>query len=392
MANARLRLLLVVVGLFAVGVLVWLQPWRGALVQRPRPSPADFESGAVEMLLPRGDQVVSVEWEPDGQALLVGAQYALRLARWDLRTGRAQVLFDGPTHGVVLRYVGTNQVIGNLGGNGWLGETRLISFPAGDVRGVEVSQDLMCPVSAVRGVRLHDRRSGERVRDLDPSPKTVFGASFSSDGTRLAVVTRGGGGRDVSVFDVESGKRLATAEGEAPVLLAADGSSLVCAADVVDGYALTRLGMPDLEPAWRLQVPDWPRVLASSAQGVLACGLRNGQILLVDRQGRLLRTLKGHWLAVTTMAFSSDGSLLASGSADGSTRLWSVGSGRELARLMVVEDGDWMAAARTGALVGTPAALARVSLKVGGEWLPLDAFEGLVQQRLPLRPGPEPEG
>lgn len=51
-----------------------------------------------------------------------------------------------------------------------------------------------------------------------------------------------------------------------------------------------------------------------------------------------------------------------------------------------------MAAAPTGSLVGTPGALAEVSLKVQGEWLPLDAVAGLVQQRLPLRPGPEPEG
>lgn len=391
MAAARLRLLLVLVGLCAVGVVVWLEPWQGAPARRSRPSPADFESGAVELLLPRDSGgIASVEWEPDGQGLLVGARYAMRLARWDMRTGRAQVLFDVPGDG--LRYLGATRVVGT----GPLRLPKDVQVTQPDERfnlwNVEVGGDLLAPVGQVPGLSLHDLESWKQVRELDPAVETVFGASFSGHGTRLAAVVRGDSGRDVLVYDVESGKRLATADGEAPVLLAADGASLVCGADIADGYALTLLRMPDLEPAWRLRVPDWPRVLASSPQGVLACGLRNGQILLIDPQGRLLRTLKGHWLEVTTLAFSSDGSLLASGSGDGSARLWSVGSGREQARLMVVNGGHWVAAAPTGAMVGTPGALAEVSLKVQGEWLPLDAFEGLVQQRLPLRPGPEPEG
>jgi len=40
--------------------------------------------------------------------------------------------------------------------------------------------------------------------------------------------------------------------------------------------------------------------------------------------GRLLRTLQGHLETVTGVAFSSEGTLLASGSRDGTVRLWGV--------------------------------------------------------------------
>lgn len=44
--------------------------------------------------------------------------------------------------------------------------------------------------------------------------------------------------------------------------------------------------------------------------------------------GKARRTLKGHDLAVTSLAFSADASLLASGSGNASIVLWDVQTGR----------------------------------------------------------------
>jgi WD40 repeat protein len=46
-----------------------------------------------------------------------------------------------------------------------------------------------------------------------------------------------------------------------------------------------------------------------------------------------VRTLEGHTLAVTSVAFSPDGKLLASGSWDNTVKLWEVATGRELRTL-----------------------------------------------------------
>jgi WD40 repeat protein len=50
--------------------------------------------------------------------------------------------------------------------------------------------------------------------------------------------------------------------------------------------------------------------------------------------------LKGHTLKVNCLAFSPDGSILASGSVDGTMRLWDVKSGQEKARLKAHMIGD----------------------------------------------------
>ena len=49
--------------------------------------------------------------------------------------------------------------------------------------------------------------------------------------------------------------------------------------------------------------------------------------------GSLVRTLRGHTLAVVSVSFSSDGRLLASGSEDNTIKLWRVADGLEVGTL-----------------------------------------------------------
>ena len=71
----------------------------------------------------------------------------------------------------------------------------------------------------------------------------------------------------------------------------------------------------------------WVTSVAFSPDGrLLASGSWNSTIIrLWDvASGQLVRTLEGHTDEVTSVAFSPDGRLLASGSGDGTVRLWGV--------------------------------------------------------------------
>jgi WD40 repeat protein len=96
-----------------------------------------------------------------------------------------------------------------------------------------------------------------------------------------------------------------------------------------------------------IELAVWDRIgvlqLAWSPDGsMLAAGLDTGRIeLLHPLNGQVLRSLIGHSGRVTSLEFSPDGTLLASGSRDGTTRLWDVNRGKELYRMLGVDDTGW---------------------------------------------------
>jgi uncharacterized caspase-like protein len=55
-----------------------------------------------------------------------------------------------------------------------------------------------------------------------------------------------------------------------------------------------------------------------------------------------VRTIAGHALAVSSVAYSPDGKLLMTTSVDGTTRLWNADSGRELTKLLSLAEGQWL--------------------------------------------------
>jgi WD40 repeat protein len=72
-------------------------------------------------------------------------------------------------------------------------------------------------------------------------------------------------------------------------------------------------------------------VAFSSDGSTLASGSFDNTIKLWDvKTGKELQTLTGHSYSVTSVAFSSDGSTLASGSDDETIKLWDVNTGKEL--------------------------------------------------------------
>jgi RNA polymerase sigma factor (sigma-70 family) len=139
-------------------------------------------------------------------------------------------------------------------------------------------------------VRLWDRATGKELRRFaELPPYAVVRVAFLPDGKTAAGLA--GDGR-IRFWELGTGKQLGWIEGGSSFAFAPDGK-VVATGNVVEGL---------------IQLWDWPT-------------------------GRELRRLQGHKGRVFCVAFSPDGTSLASAGRDNTIRLWDPGTGRELRRL-----------------------------------------------------------
>ncbi|MBD2607687.1 serine/threonine protein kinase [Scytonema hofmannii FACHB-248] len=104
---------------------------------------------------------------------------------------------------------------------------------------------------------------------------------------------------------------------------------------------------------------EWVNSIAISSDGqILASGSGDKTIKLWSMTtGKEIRTLTGHFGGVWCVAFSPDGQVLASGSGDRTIKLWEVATGKEIHSLThfcgvtsitFTPDGNWLAAGDSG--------------------------------------------
>jgi polar amino acid transport system permease protein len=191
-------------------------------------------------------------------------------------------------------------------------------------------------------IRLWDVASGQVEATLDvPGGQPLIGASLAADGGTLACITEDGG---VHVWDVATGQVLQSIgpneSAERAVALSPDGT--LVAAD--DGANIqiwnARTGDPvqKLEGNWEDEITreEWlghekeVTALAFSPDGeLLVSGSADKTISFWDLEtGQVRWESEGHYAAITKLVFNQQGNALLSGSADSKAKGWRVPGGK----------------------------------------------------------------
>ena len=150
--------------------------------------------------------------------------------------------------------------------------------------------DLVITAGADGTAKLWERSTGKLQRSIAAGTGPLTGVAVNADGSRI--VTAGESG--AVIWDAASGTRLAT--------LAHRGELITAVAVSRDGTKI------------------------ATAAGNLA--------RLWTADGLELRSFEGHYKPILSLAFSGDGTRLATGSEDGAAMVWETGSARRICRLL----------------------------------------------------------
>ena len=207
--------------------------------------------------------------------------------------------------------------------------------PDGEIVAASTSPRITLPYTTKLSTALWHRSGGDPFRTLSDE-KSAFLLIFSPDGTHLAAVS----GRDVMVFSVEDGQlvqELQPEDGVNTLVFSPDSESLaighwtgmVSFYDIEDGERILTLETsPATEetflPGYESEGFGVMSLAFSSDGELLAVGTADGQTRLWQVADGALLVGFDQEIPVSSLAFSSDDRLLATGGGDGTVRLWGV--------------------------------------------------------------------
>ena len=305
-----------------------------------------------DLLTIRGDwgRVFSVRFSPDGKLLATGTEDGI-VRIWDAATGRLVRELVG--HSQQIRSVsfspdGRRLLTGGLASSAriWSVETgtelanlrcgggvRAVAFLPNGKRVVTAGYDFC--------VTLWDTETGAEIRTLRGHEKVILSLSVSPDGRLLVSGSQDG---TVRIWDTESGSlvrlidlRTSPSSANYPYALAfaPDGKRIVIggAASQIQFWDVEGKGGPTLLTKAVVSMGD--SIAFSPRNSLFATGhTRDNHVRIWQlSNGRELKAFAGHGAKINSVTFSPDGRRLASGSGDGSVKLWSVLTDSETALL-----------------------------------------------------------
>jgi WD40 repeat protein/serine/threonine protein kinase/tetratricopeptide (TPR) repeat protein len=356
----------------------------------------------VELLELKGHTapVVSASFSPDGQRVITGSNDGTAKV-WDVRTGTPRLElaeFNSPVECAAMSADGRWIVTGGgqyeqLGeATVWDAQTGLPKFALkglkgiGPVHAVAISRDgtrivtaggtaggIFAPRDAVPvdakapgprpEVVVWDARTGKALFELKGLKETVGSVSISPDGTRIVTAgflemgAGGSAGSELKVWDATSGTLLheLTPPGrQRGVLLGERGGSVAFSPDgkrfVTGGLQVAKTRVIGEVKVWdaitgkplvTMKGNELPVLsVAFSPDGTRIATASDDKTATVwdAATGAVLVELKGHTGSVNSVAFSPDGTRLVTGSNDRTVRVWDARTGTTLAELKSLTD------------------------------------------------------
>ena len=306
-----------------------------------------------------GDDVLSMDFSPDGQTLAT-SDVDDKVRLWDVATGTLLRTFKGHTdtryrvHANSVRFSADGETLVSAASRTetrrYMNKLYLIrqwDVASGEpLKEIIVSTDTVSSVcwspdgqTLARGnldgtIRLWDVTTGEPVKMLIAHTDVVTSLCWSPNGQTLASASQDG---TIRLWDVGTGLPRHTFTGHT-----SRASSMDWSFDkqtlIYSNYADGKVWLWDVEtgiprPTFPFRIDEEGRSLSLSADGqMLAIASDDTTIRLWDVATDTLRyTLPGHTRDVSSLCFSADRQMLASGSWD--IRLWDVATGASLKTL-----------------------------------------------------------